>query len=134
MTAQTVAPRTMPVLYLSHGAPPLADHPTWPKQLAAWSRDLPRPKAILIVSAHWESAPLTIGATKPVPLVYEELRAVAHRFLRHERRSDYKRDDDCYCRAWCNFHRDLMYLRTREARRTRSQKRLSPCSSCLRGL
>jgi 4,5-DOPA dioxygenase extradiol len=61
----------MPVLYLSHGAPPLADHPTWPKQLAAWSAALPRPKAILIVSAHWESAPLTIGATNPVPLVYD---------------------------------------------------------------
>src|SRR5439155_1264596 len=45
--------------------------PTWPKQLAAWGRDLPRPKAILIVSAHWESAPLTIGATKPVALVYD---------------------------------------------------------------
>jgi len=66
----TTAP-VMPVLYLSHGAPPLADHPTWPKQLAAWGRDLPRPKAILIVSAHWESAPLTIGATKPVALVYD---------------------------------------------------------------
>ena len=72
MSLESATPeRTMPVLYLSHGAPPLADHPTWPKQLASWSRDLPRPKAILIVSAHWESAPLTIGATKPVPLVYD---------------------------------------------------------------
>jgi 4,5-DOPA dioxygenase extradiol len=61
----------MPVLYISHGAPPLADHPTWPKELAAWARELPRPSAILIVSAHWESAPLTIGATRPVPLVYD---------------------------------------------------------------
>lgn len=67
----TTTTRPMPVLYISHGAPPLADHPTWPKQLAAWSRDLPKPKAILIVSAHWESAPLTIGATRPVPLVYD---------------------------------------------------------------
>lgn len=31
----------------------------------------PRPRAILIVSAHWESAPLTIGATHPVPLMYD---------------------------------------------------------------
>lgn len=61
----------MPVLYLSHGAPILADHPTWPQQLAAWAKDLPRPKAILIVSAHWESAPLTIGATRTVPLIYD---------------------------------------------------------------
>ena len=61
----------MPVLYVSHGAPILADHPTWPQQLAAWAKGLPRPKAILIVSAHWESAPLTIGATRTVPLVYD---------------------------------------------------------------
>jgi len=48
----------MPVLYLSHGAPPLADHATWPDELAAWSRDLPQPKAIPMISAHWEEAPL----------------------------------------------------------------------------
>ncbi|MFB7875645.1 dioxygenase [Nocardia sp. NPDC056064] len=62
---------TMPVLYLSHGAPPLIDHATWPAELAAWAGDLPRPRAILIVSAHWESAPVSIGATRTVPLVYD---------------------------------------------------------------
>jgi 4,5-DOPA dioxygenase extradiol len=60
-----------PVLYLSHGAPPLADDATWTRQLAGWSANLPRPKAILIVSAHWEEAPLTLGATTTVPLVYD---------------------------------------------------------------
>ncbi|PXY32713.1 dioxygenase family protein [Prauserella muralis] len=66
----TVAER-MPVLYLSHGAPPLADDATWTRQLAEWSERLPRPTAILIVSAHWEEAPLTLGATTTVPLVYD---------------------------------------------------------------
>lgn len=61
----------MPVLYLSHGAPPLADDATWTRQLANWSAELPRPRAILIVSAHWEEAPLTIGATSTRPLVYD---------------------------------------------------------------
>jgi 4,5-DOPA dioxygenase extradiol len=61
----------MPALYLSHGAPPLADDPLWPGQLADWAAALPRPTAILIVSAHWEEAPLAIGATRPVPLVYD---------------------------------------------------------------
>lgn len=61
----------MPVLYLSHGAPPLADDPLWTRQLADWSAALARPSAILVVSAHWEEAPLTIGATTTQPLVYD---------------------------------------------------------------
>jgi 4,5-DOPA dioxygenase extradiol len=62
---------TMPVLYLSHGAPPLADDREWTRELAAWSAELPKPTAILIVSAHWENAPLALGATTTVPLVYD---------------------------------------------------------------
>ncbi|MFI1867522.1 dioxygenase [Streptomyces jumonjinensis] len=65
------APGRMPALYLSHGAPPLADDPLWPGELAAWSARLPRPKAILMVSAHWEEAPLALGATRTMPLVYD---------------------------------------------------------------
>ncbi|WP_156723843.1 dioxygenase family protein [Streptomyces apocyni] len=61
----------MPALYLSHGAPPLADDSLWPGQLAAWSADLPRPKAVLMVSAHWEEAPLALGATETAPLTYD---------------------------------------------------------------
>ncbi|MET9809047.1 dioxygenase family protein [Streptomyces halstedii] len=67
----TVTAARMPALYLSHGAPPLADDPVWPAELAAWSAELPRPKAILMVSAHWEEAPLALGATETVPLVYD---------------------------------------------------------------
>lgn len=61
----------MPVLYLSHGAPPLADDQGWTRELASWSASLPKPTAVLIVSAHWENAPLTLGATTTVPLVYD---------------------------------------------------------------
>jgi len=60
----------MPALYLGHGAPPLLDDPTWSGELAAWARDLPRPTAILIVSAHWESAPVSLSASG-APLVYD---------------------------------------------------------------
>ena len=60
----------MPALYIGHGAPPLLDDPTWSGQLAAWAQDLPRPKAILIVSAHWESAPVMLSASH-APLVYD---------------------------------------------------------------
>ena len=60
----------MPALYIGHGAPPLLDDPLWSGQLAAWAQDLPRPTAILIVSAHWESAPVSLTASG-APLVYD---------------------------------------------------------------
>ena len=61
----------MPAIYLSHGAPPLADDALWTRQLADWARELPKPKSVLMVSAHWEAAPLALGATSTVPLVYD---------------------------------------------------------------
>ena len=61
----------MPVLFLAHGAPVLMDDPRWVAELGAWARTLPRPRAILMVSAHWEARPVTLGATRTVPLVYD---------------------------------------------------------------
>jgi 4,5-DOPA dioxygenase extradiol len=61
----------LPALYLGHGAPPLLDDERWMAELAAWATDLPRPSSILIVSAHWQTAPMAIGATETVPLVYD---------------------------------------------------------------
>jgi len=62
----------MPTLYIGHGAPPLVDDPLWVAQLAAWASALPRPKGVLMVSAHWENEPLTMGATRTAtPLVYD---------------------------------------------------------------
>jgi 4,5-DOPA dioxygenase extradiol len=61
----------LPSLYLSHGAPMLFEMAAWMTQLHDWARALPKPKAILIVSAHWESAPLAISSTQPTELVYD---------------------------------------------------------------
>jgi 4,5-DOPA dioxygenase extradiol len=61
----------LPALYLGHGAPPLLEDSDWMRDLRAWATGLPKPKAILIVSAHWETAPMAIGATERVPLVYD---------------------------------------------------------------
>lgn len=69
-TPSSTSPK-MPVLYLSHGAPPLADDRLWTRELAAWSADLPEPENILMVSAHWEKAPIALSATTKVPLVYD---------------------------------------------------------------
>lgn len=63
---------TSPVLYLSHGAPPLADDVRWRSELANWAGALDRPSSILMVSAHWESAPIAVSATSSdVPLLYD---------------------------------------------------------------
>ena len=70
--SQNSSAERMPALYIGHGAPPLLDDPVWGGQLKAWAADLSRPKAILIVSAHWESAPVSLSATAPgTPLVYD---------------------------------------------------------------
>ena len=62
----------LPAMYLSHGAPPLFEDADWMARLLAWARTLPRPRAILIASAHWESAPLALSsASAGTPLVYD---------------------------------------------------------------
>lgn len=71
MDDSTTTPERMPSVFISHGAPPLVDDETWVSQLEQLAVDLPRPRAILVVSAHWEAAPLMLGATEPVPLVYD---------------------------------------------------------------
>jgi 4,5-DOPA dioxygenase extradiol len=61
----------MPVIFAAHGAPILLDDERWMAELAAWARALPQPGSILMVSAHWEERPTTLGATQTVPLVYD---------------------------------------------------------------
>jgi 4,5-DOPA dioxygenase extradiol len=69
--AKIIASKVMPALFIAHG------HPLWSRDQARMrdfrtlSAGLPRPKSVLVVSAHWESAPVTLGATKRVPLVYD---------------------------------------------------------------
>ena len=61
-----------PALYIGHGAPPLLDDPVWSGQLRDQAAALDRPRAILIISAHWEAAPISLTASGPgVDLVYD---------------------------------------------------------------
>ena len=70
--AEALVPGRMPAVYLGHGAPPLLDDALWVAELAAWAGALPRPSAVLMVSAHWTQAPVTLGATEAgVPLIYD---------------------------------------------------------------
>ncbi len=61
----------MPVIFAAHGAPVLLDDEVWMAELAGWAKAMPRPAAILMISAHWEQRPTTLGATRTVPLVYD---------------------------------------------------------------
>jgi len=61
----------MPVIFAAHGAPVLLDDAPWMGELAVWARAMPKPKGILMISAHWDERPTTLGATEPVPLVYD---------------------------------------------------------------
>ena len=61
----------MPAIFAAHGAPVLLDDGVWVGELASWAKAMPRPESILMISAHWEQRPTTLGATRTVPLVYD---------------------------------------------------------------
>lgn len=62
---------TLPSIFVAHGSPMTLDDKAWLGEFARWGQSLPRPSAILVVSAHWEARPVTIGATRQVPLFYD---------------------------------------------------------------
>ena len=63
---------SVPALYIGHGAPMLLDDALWTSQLSTIASNIEKPKAILIVSAHWESAPITLSnPLAGTPLVYD---------------------------------------------------------------
>ena len=64
----------MPLGFISHGAPvvALAPESAYSRALAAWARRLPRPDAIVVLSAHWE-APGPVRVTSgPNPAVIHD--------------------------------------------------------------
>jgi 4,5-DOPA dioxygenase extradiol len=67
----TPADGPMPTLFLGHGAPATFENSSWMSELHGWTRNLPKPTAILVVSAHWESAPLAVSSSTGPELVYD---------------------------------------------------------------
>src|SRR5690625_7602497 len=66
----------LPALFVSHGAPPTLDDAEWLGYLYKWSQSLPKPRAVVMISAHWENAPVAISASEAgTPLYYEIGRA-----------------------------------------------------------
>ena len=62
---------TMPVLFIGHGSPMTIEQPRRLAEWQAWGAALPRPRAVLMISAHWETRPLMLGATDTQPLIYD---------------------------------------------------------------
>ena len=61
-----------PPIFVSHGAPAAALDAASGAELAQWARELPRPRGILVVSAHWQANTLTRGSTASRPkLLYD---------------------------------------------------------------
>jgi 4,5-DOPA dioxygenase extradiol len=71
MSTAQPAPNRVPSIFLAHGSPILLTDAKWMDQLHNWAGALPRPKAILMLSAHWLDKPVALGATTTVPLVYD---------------------------------------------------------------
>jgi 4,5-DOPA dioxygenase extradiol len=63
----------MPALYVSHGSPNLALTPETPAHrfLAGVAAQLPRPKALLIVSAHYTTRAPAVATTEWPPMIYD---------------------------------------------------------------
>jgi 4,5-DOPA dioxygenase extradiol len=62
----------LPSLFVSHGAPFTLDDPQWLADLFDWAQSIPKPRAVVVVSAHWEQAPAAISGTAAgTPLYYD---------------------------------------------------------------
>ncbi len=63
----------MPALFISHGSPMLPLEPERPAHqfLRAAAQHWPRPEAILVISAHWETAEPRIGATAQPATIHD---------------------------------------------------------------
>lgn len=62
----------LPSLFVSHGAPFTLDDPQWLDDLFGWAQSMPKPRAIVVISAHWDEAPAAITAARAgTPLYYD---------------------------------------------------------------
>lgn len=59
------------MVFVSHGAPTLALDAVAGADFARLAGELPRPRAVLAVSAHWLDAPPTLGTTDTRELLYD---------------------------------------------------------------
>jgi 4,5-DOPA dioxygenase extradiol len=71
MTLPSIMAMSMPVTFIAHAAPPLLEDSKWKSELAKWAEQMPHPKALLVLSAHWLEDKVSIGSVQPRPLIYD---------------------------------------------------------------
>lgn len=65
-------PGPMPVLFLGHGSPMNAiEDNAWRRSWQALGQRLPRPKAILCISAHWETQGVYVGSAEHPETIHD---------------------------------------------------------------
>lgn len=65
--------KVIPPIFVSHGLPALPREGSAGGELAQWGRDLPRPRGVLVVSAHWQAMTLSRGSTaQRPPLLHDD--------------------------------------------------------------
>lgn len=64
--------KKMPVLFISHGSPmnALLNNP-YTEAISKWAESIPRPEAILVISAHWETNGTFITASDEPKQIYD---------------------------------------------------------------
>ena len=77
--ARADAGRTMPVGFISHGGPLIAVDPVRGPELRAWGARLPKPSGVLVMTPHWGSRHVALGATGPGVARYDFPRFLASR-------------------------------------------------------
>lgn len=86
---QTTAPAQLPAVYLPHGGGPCF-FMEWPDDPHTWDRmgaflrglgkSIPRPKAIVVISAHWEADEFTVTGNPHPPLIFDYYGFPAHTY------------------------------------------------------
>jgi 4,5-DOPA dioxygenase extradiol len=61
----------IPACFVGHGSPTTVLDPERGGLWTKWAAAMPRPRAIVVVSAHWEESPLMVGSTERRPLIYD---------------------------------------------------------------
>jgi len=63
--------QSLPSIFIAHSAPMLALATRRGEDYRTWGKSLPRPQAMLVMSAHWETPRPTLGAVETKPLIYD---------------------------------------------------------------